>query len=55
MHCVFISPFQQYEEDLLVGAEIFNSGAPRPNLPPEDVVEDLTHVLLPLETHVKLN
>lgn len=55
MHCVFISPFQQYEEDLLVGAEIFNSGAPRPNLPPEDVVEDLTHVLLPLETHVKLS
>lgn len=51
----FVSPFQQYKEDLLVGTEVFNSGAPRPNLPPQDVVKDLTHVLLPLETHTITN
>jgi len=32
-----------------VGAEVLDSGAPRPDLPPQDVVKDLTHVLLPLE------
>lgn len=31
--------------------EIFNSGAPCPDLPSQDVVKDLTHVLLPLKTH----
>lgn len=50
-HGVFVSPFQQYKEDLLVGTEVFDSGAPRPNLPPQDVVKDLTHILLPLETN----
>ena len=34
-------------------AEVFNGGAPRPNLPPQNVVEDLTHVLLSLETHAR--
>ena len=55
--CVCVSPFQQYKEDLLVGAKIFNSGAPRPDLPPQDVVKDLTHILLPLktQTHMKLD
>lgn len=48
--CVCVSPFQQYEEDLLVGTEILDSWAPRPDLPPQDVVKDLTHILLPLKT-----
>lgn len=34
-----------------MGTEVFNSGAPRPDLPPQDVVKDLTHVLLPLEAN----
>lgn len=37
-----------------MGTEILNGGAARPDLPPQDVVEDLTHVLLPLreeDTH----
>lgn len=36
-----------------MGAEILDGGAPRPNLPPEDVVEDLTDVLLPLKNTQK--
>lgn len=46
----FASPLQEDEEDLLVGAEVFHGGAPRPDLPPQDVVEDLAHVLLPLQS-----
>lgn len=49
--CVCVSPFEQYKEDLLVGTEIFNSRTPRADLPPEDVVKYLTHILLPLKTH----
>lgn len=44
------SPSQQNEEDLLVGAEVFNCGAPRPDLPPQDVVKDLANIFLPLKT-----
>lgn len=55
MQWVCGSPFQQYKKDLLVGAEVFDGGASRPNLPPQDVVKDLTHILLPLKTHMKLN
>lgn len=47
-----VSPFQQDEQDLLVGTEIFDGGAPRPDLPPQDVVEDLTHIFLPLKDKV---
>ena len=32
-----------------MGAEVFDCGAPRPDLPPEDVVEDLSHIFLTLE------
>lgn len=45
-----LSPFEQDEEHFLMGAEIFHCGAAGANLPAQDVVEDLTHVLLPLHT-----
>lgn len=48
---VFDSPFQQNEEDFLVGAEVLDCGAPRPDLPPQDVVKDVTNILFPLKTH----
>ena len=41
-------PFQQHEEDILLGAQVFHCGSPDADLTPEDVVEDLGHILLTL-------
>lgn len=46
--CVLV-PFQQHEEDILLGAEVLHRGRPGANLPPQDVVEDLSHIFLTLE------
>jgi len=47
--CVCVhSPLQQHEEDVLLGAEVLHGGRPRTDLAPQDVVEDLRHVLLAL-------
>lgn len=48
-----LSPFKQYEEHLLMGAEIFHCGAAGADLPTQDVVKDLTHVLFTLRTHLQ--
>lgn len=52
-----VLPFEQDEEHFLMGAKVFNCGAASANLPAQDVVEDLTHVLLTLHTpkHNKIN
>ena len=42
------SPLQQHKEDILLGAEVLHCGRPGANLTPQDVVEDLSHILLPL-------
>lgn len=41
-------PFEQHEEDILLGAEVLHRGCPSADLTPEDVVEDLSHVFLTL-------
>lgn len=42
------SPSEQHEEDVLLSAQILHCGCPGPDLTPEDVVEDLSHVFLTL-------
>lgn len=46
------SPFQQDEENFLMRTEIFHCWAAGPDLAAQDVVEDLTHVLLTLHTYI---
>lgn len=47
--CVCVSsPSEQHEEDVLLSAQILHCGCPGTDLTPEDVVEDLSHVFLPL-------
>ena len=43
------SPSDQDEEELTLGADILHGGGPRANLPTEDVIEDLGHILLCLK------
>ena len=44
----FLPPAQR-EENVWLGADVLDSGRPRPDLPPEHVVEDLHGVLLALK------
>lgn len=53
--CVCVLPFKQHKEDILLGAEVLHRGCPSANLTPEDIVEDLSHVLLALVAAEQIN
>ena len=41
-------PFQQHEQNILLGADVFNSRSSCTNLSSENIVENLSHVFLAL-------
>ena len=49
-----ISPLHECEEDLRLGADVLDGGRTGADLAPQDVVEDVGHVLLTLlETTIR--
>lgn len=42
-------PIERSKQDIRLGVEVFNRGRTRPDLPPEEVIEDLHDVLARLE------
>lgn len=49
--CVCVSPFKQHEEYILLSAQVFNSGCPCADLTPQNIIKDLCHVFLALNTN----